>query len=391
MAWPSEQERQWGLFLAELRDSEHGLFTVLYDRPFTRDAILRRLQTEFDRREWRLVKTALPEGRLASHLAGVLRESPARAAVVRMEGVYLPRFQALNLEREALSALPTNIVFLLSQEMHSGFLASAHDLVTWIAPPYSFVLPETGVPDLPSSAVGVRRELADRIQYLREQVQAALEDDRPEATFSLLPALADLYLAAAMYGAAHQVYRALTLHYERAADSRQAVLYAQRRDVAQGWRILADLDAGLSLVSKDRAVMKGLLDDKLLVIRSDGNGVVAADDMGHEKPLSAHTLAILQALSERVGRTVGPLPTAARARLRQVLTTRFSDEELRTLCFDLGIDHETLPAFGKEPRARELIAYLERRGRISDLITAVSYARPDVSWDDLTRFASASS
>jgi len=73
MAWPSEQERQWGLFLAELRDSEHGLFTVLYDRPFTRDAILRRLQTEFDRREWRLVKTALPEGRLASHLAGVLR------------------------------------------------------------------------------------------------------------------------------------------------------------------------------------------------------------------------------------------------------------------------------------------------------------------------------
>jgi hypothetical protein len=304
MTWPGDQERQWELLLAELQDSERGLFTVLYDRPFTREALLRRLQTEFDRRGWRLVKITLAEDHLAPRLALALRELPAKAAVVRMEGVYLPRFRALNLEREALHALPTNILFVLSQEAHSGFLASAHDLVTWIAPPYTFALPETGVPDLPAPAAGTRQELTDRVQYLREQVQAALEDDRIEAAFSLLPTLADLYLAADMYDAAHQVYRALTLHYEQAADGRQAALFAQRRDVAQGWRILADLDAGRSLVSKDRAAVKRLLDDKLLVIRGDGNGLVAADEMGHEKPLSTQTLAILQALSERAATTL---------------------------------------------------------------------------------------
>jgi hypothetical protein len=383
MAWPSDQERQRGLLLAELQDSEHGLFTILYDRPFTREAFLRRLQTEFDRRGWRLIKVALTEERLASTLTNALRDLPAKAAIVRMEGVYLPRFRALNMEREALYALSTNILFVFSQEAYSGFLASAHDLVTWMAPPYFFALPETGVPDLPAPAVGTRQELVDRIQYLREQVQAALEDDRLQVAFSLLPALADLYLAADMYDAAHQVYRALTLHYERAADGRQVALFAQRRDVAQGWRILADLGAGRSLVPKDRAVMKGLLDDKLLVIRSNGSGFVAADEMGHEKPLSAQTLAVLQALSERAATTAMPMPVEARTRLRQILVTRFSDEELRTLCFDLGIDYETLPAFGKESLARELIAHLERRGRISELIAVASYARPDVIWDNV--------
>ncbi len=391
MAWPSDQERQWELLLAELQDSERGLFMVLYDRPFTREALLRRLQAEFDRRGWRLVKITLAEERLAPRLALTLRELPAKAAVVRMEGVYLPRFRALNLEREALYALRTNILFVLSQEAHSGFLASAHDLVTWIAPSYSFALPETGIPDLPLPAAGVRQELVDRIQYLREQVQAALEDDRPEAAFSLLPALADLYLAADMYDAAHQVYRALTLYHERAADGRQAVLFAQRRDVAQGWRILADLAADRSLLSKDRAAMKGLLDDKQLVVRANGNGFVAADEMGHERPLQPQTLAILQALSERAATAIAQIPAKTRTRLRQILTERFSDAELRTLCFDLGVDYESLPAFGKEGLARELVAHLERRGRISELIAVASRERSDIAWGNVFDFASISS
>jgi hypothetical protein len=391
MAWPSDQERQWGLLLAELQDSDRSFLMVLYDRPFTREALLRRLQAEFDRRGWLLVKITLAEDRLAPRVAAVLRELPTKAAVVRMEGVYQPRFRALNLEREALHALPTNILFVISQEAHSGFLASAHDLVTWIAPPYSFALPETGVPDLPSPVAGVRPELADRIQYLREQVQAALEEDRLEAAFSLLPALADLYLAADMYDAAHQVYRALTLHYEQAADGRQAALFTQRRDVAHGWRILADLSAGRSLLPRDRAVMKGLLDDKLLVIRSDGHGFVAADEMGHEKPLSAQVLAILQALSERAATTTMRMPVEARRRLFQILVTRFSDEELRTSCFDLGIDHDSVPGLSKADKALELIAYLERRGRLSELITVISRARPDISLEDISRLAPVSS
>jgi hypothetical protein len=42
-------------------------------------------------------------------------------------------------------------------------------------------------------------------------------------------------------------------------------------------------------------------------------------------------------------------------RLRELLTTRFNEGELRTFCFDLGIDYDDLPGAGKAGRARELV------------------------------------
>jgi hypothetical protein len=58
------------------------------------------------------------------------------------------------------------------------------------------------------------------------------------------------------------------------------------------------------------------------------------------------------------------------SRLRQILATRFSESELRTLCFDLGIDYDDLPGQEKASKARELIAYLERRANESWQTTA---------------------
>jgi len=66
--------------------------------------------------------------------------------------------------------------------------------------------------------------------------------------------------------------------------------------------------------------------------------------------------------------------------LRQILVTRFDAGELRTLCFDLGIDYDDLPGEGKANKARELVAYLNRRGRISELLKVGEQLRPDVSW-----------
>ncbi len=67
--------------------------------------------------------------------------------------------------------------------------------------------------------------------------------------------------------------------------------------------------------------------------------------------------------------------------LRQILTTRFSDGELRTLCFDLGVDYENLPGQGKADKARELISHLERRQRIAALVATGRGQRPDIAWD----------
>lgn len=69
-----------------------------------------------------------------------------------------------------------------------------------------------------------------------------------------------------------------------------------------------------------------------------------------------------------------------RSRLREILNRHFSEGELRTLCFDLGVDYEDLPGRGKTSKARELIAYLERRGRLQDLIKIGQLQRPDADW-----------
>jgi len=69
--------------------------------------------------------------------------------------------------------------------------------------------------------------------------------------------------------------------------------------------------------------------------------------------------------------------------LRQVLVTRFNEDELRTLCFDLGVDYDDLPGEGKVGKARELVAFLDRRSRIPELLKFGRQLRPDVPWPDL--------
>ncbi|MFP4441288.1 MAG: SUMF1/EgtB/PvdO family nonheme iron enzyme [Chloroflexaceae bacterium] len=83
-----------------------------------------------------------------------------------------------------------------------------------------------------------------------------------------------------------------------------------------------------------------------------------------------------------------PAPPAAVAavqpgqlvRLREILVTRFNNEELRTLCFDLDIDYDDLVGEGKAGKARELVAFLERHARIADLIALGQQLRPDADW-----------
>lgn len=66
--------------------------------------------------------------------------------------------------------------------------------------------------------------------------------------------------------------------------------------------------------------------------------------------------------------------------LRRILTERFDESELRTLCFDLGIEYENLPGLGKADKARELVAYSERHDHISDLVRVGKKQRPDIPW-----------
>lgn len=69
-------------------------------------------------------------------------------------------------------------------------------------------------------------------------------------------------------------------------------------------------------------------------------------------------------------------PTDERVRLRQVLDDSFDANELRTLCFDLGIAYDDLPGEGQGGKARELVAYCERHGHYAALRAAVRRLRP---------------
>jgi len=62
--------------------------------------------------------------------------------------------------------------------------------------------------------------------------------------------------------------------------------------------------------------------------------------------------------------------------LRDVLTSYFNLSELHDLCFDLSIYYEELPGQSKSDKARELIQYMDRRGDLPNLVTAVKRLRP---------------
>ena len=71
------------------------------------------------------------------------------------------------------------------------------------------------------------------------------------------------------------------------------------------------------------------------------------------------------------------------ATLHQILIDRFGESDLRTLCFRLRVDYESLPDEGKANKARELIILAERQGRLAELLQIGQDLRPHSVWADL--------
>ena len=64
------------------------------------------------------------------------------------------------------------------------------------------------------------------------------------------------------------------------------------------------------------------------------------------------------------------------SRMNQV----FSLDEIESLCFDMGIDFDSLAGDGKGAKIRELIEFCRRRGRDEELVAKVRAERPQVAW-----------
>ena len=66
--------------------------------------------------------------------------------------------------------------------------------------------------------------------------------------------------------------------------------------------------------------------------------------------------------------------------LRDLLARHFNQEELRQLCFDLGIEYEDLRGDTRHAKAQALVAYCHRTDDLPHLITRCRALRPAVNW-----------
>lgn len=74
------------------------------------------------------------------------------------------------------------------------------------------------------------------------------------------------------------------------------------------------------------------------------------------------------------------LPKYNLAELSDKVCTYFNESELRDLCYKLNIDHATLSGHNHPDKARELVEYCKRHGRLDDLVETCRRLRPHVDW-----------
>ncbi len=72
---------------------------------------------------------------------------------------------------------------------------------------------------------------------------------------------------------------------------------------------------------------------------------------------------------------------------RDLIDQHFTAEELRQLCFDLGIDYENLPGDTRIAKSQALVAHCLRHNRLPQLGAQCRRLRPAVVWPDLDLLA----
>jgi hypothetical protein len=70
---------------------------------------------------------------------------------------------------------------------------------------------------------------------------------------------------------------------------------------------------------------------------------------------------------------------------------RFNEDELKQLCFQLGVEYDDLPSERLSGKALELVKWCDQRNLIDQLSLICLNERPDVDWsDEITRVSPAS-
>lgn len=70
------------------------------------------------------------------------------------------------------------------------------------------------------------------------------------------------------------------------------------------------------------------------------------------------------------------MSTTQRANLADLIARHFNEEEVKDICFRLGIEYSDLPAVGRAGKIRELVLGVERQGRVEALQKLIRELRP---------------
>lgn len=296
MSWVTDLDQ----LVASLEDSSHGLSLIVYDGQIMYEVIMRQLQSGFAQRGWRLIDAPFSV-RIIQYIKESLKAHTSKAVTVHLDSnVKETELFALNLVREQLYYLPTNVVFVVHIQAYRKLLTRSHDFVTWINLPYQFTLAETGVPDLPKPlSISISPSVAVQIGYYREQILAAIEEGGQERIFQgLLAPLADLYLDGGMYDTAVNLYQ--TLINDRGGE---VAHYQQKLKIAKGWTILANLNKGAISLS-ERDYLQDLLEKGEFSVRHSEGGMVIVDETGRTIPVSFELIIRLGIVSEKTQKQV---------------------------------------------------------------------------------------
>ena len=79
-----------------------------------------------------------------------------------------------------------------------------------------------------------------------------------------------------------------------------------------------------------------------------------------------------------------PTNTQLLTQIRDLIHSHFDLEEMRELCFHLGINYDDLRGETLLAHVRELVLRLDRERRLDDLLNFCAHLRPDVEWPDLS-------
>ncbi|MCB9006993.1 MAG: hypothetical protein H6656_06460 [Ardenticatenaceae bacterium] len=69
-------------------------------------------------------------------------------------------------------------------------------------------------------------------------------------------------------------------------------------------------------------------------------------------------------------------PLTSLKQIHQQILQHFNEEELRTLCFQVGVEYDDLGGRGKAANARELVQWAQRNNRLSDLMALIKGSPP---------------